>query len=75
MSERNILTVMQELLDRCEQGPVRDQQQGRLDRFTERLAALPKKVADQAPFATKEEAEAVLRKEYGYVVAAIDGTN
>ena len=75
LRDTDLIKHAQELLDTYEQGPIRDQLQGRLDRFTERLAALPKKVADQAPFKTKEEAESVLKREYAFVVAAIDGTN
>jgi hypothetical protein len=56
-------------------GPERDQRQGQLDRMAERLRALPRKVADQGPFATRDEAHAVLTKEFAYVVAAIDEAN
>jgi len=63
------------MLEACGQGPVRDQLQGRFDRMSERLRALPRRVADQGPFADRDEAQAVLTKEFAYVVAAIDGTN
>jgi hypothetical protein len=56
-------------------GSERDELQGRFNRVTERLRALPKRVADQGPFATPAEAHAVLAKEVAYIVAAIDGTN
>jgi hypothetical protein len=56
-------------------GPERDQQQGRFDRFSERLRALPKRVADRGPFATAAAAHAVLTEEFAHVIAAIDGMN
>ena len=75
LRDTNLIKHAQKLLNTCEQGPVRDQQQGRLDRFIERLAALPKKVANQGPFKTREESAAVLKKEFAFVIAAIDGAN
>jgi hypothetical protein len=54
-------------------GPERDQLKGRFDRASERLRALPKRVADQGPFATPVEAHAVLTKEITHVLAAFDG--
>jgi hypothetical protein len=72
---RDMIRNMRLMLEAYEQGPVRDQLQGRFDRMSERLRALPRRVADQGPFADRDEAQAVLTKEFAYVVAAIDGTN
>jgi hypothetical protein len=59
-------------LARMPAGAERDQRSGQLDRLAERLRALPRKVADQGPFATPAEAHAVLTKEVAFV-AALDG--
>jgi hypothetical protein len=44
--------------------------QARLDLVVQRLRDCPGRVADRAPFATAAEAEAVMREELEFVLAA-----
>jgi hypothetical protein len=70
-----MLLDIKKLLDGCQHSPEVDQLRGRLNRAIERYAALPEKVASQAPFLTQTDAEAVLMKECHHVLAALDGSN
>jgi hypothetical protein len=66
------LRQMQELIASCEPCPEKDRMQARFDLTVERLKDYPRRVAAQAPFATGAEAEAVLRDEMEFVLAAMD---
>lgn len=68
-----MLREMRALLAACPPGPVHDQLQGRFDRVSERLRALPRRVALRGPFKTRDEAHAVLTEEVAHVISAIDG--
>jgi hypothetical protein len=66
---------MQATIDLCRSGAERDMLQGQLDRVTERVRELPRRVAAAGPFKNRDEAHAALTREIALVIAAIDGTN
>ncbi|MFY9954021.1 hypothetical protein [Bradyrhizobium sp.] len=64
---------LQDHIDREPPGPERELAQAKLDRVIELLEEMPRKVAQQGPFATAAEARAVLEREVAVVIAALDG--
>jgi hypothetical protein len=64
------LCNMREVIASCEPCPEKDRMQARFDLMVERLKDIPRRVADRAPFATGAEAEAVMREELEFVLAA-----
>jgi hypothetical protein len=67
---RGILRELQDTVNACGPCPEKDQMQARLDLMAKRLSDYPGRVADRAPFATAAEAEAAMREELEYVLAA-----
>jgi hypothetical protein len=63
---------MQELIATAEPCPEKDRMQARFDMMIARLRDYPRRFADQAPFADRAEAEAVLTREMEYVLAAME---
>jgi hypothetical protein len=64
------LLAVKELIALCEPCKERDDMQARLDLMIARLRDYPRRVAARGPFATGAEAEAVMREELEFVLAA-----
>jgi hypothetical protein len=65
-----ILRELQDTINACEPCAEKIEMQARLDLMVRRLRECPGRVADRAPFMTAAEAEAVMREELAFVLAA-----
>jgi hypothetical protein len=65
-----MLLQMRDTIRTCPPGPEQDDMQRRFDNMIVRYRAFPSRVAMQAVFADRDEAESVLRTEMEWVFAA-----
>jgi hypothetical protein len=65
-----ILRELQDTINACEPCLEKIEMQARLDLMVQRLRDCPGRVADRGPFATAAEAEAVMREELEFALAA-----